>query len=142
MKPKTELVLRVGIGAVLVWAGIGKLLQPAAFYSALTDYRVPLPDQVWQFVAVGLPWFEAICGAALLGDLWPETVRPLVALLLGIFVVMLLQAVVRGLNLNCGCFGGGGSGGWFDRPGVALGRAVVLLGVALVLATSRPTVSD
>jgi len=131
MKQKTELVLRLVIGAVLVWAGVGKLLQPAAFYSALTDYRVPLPEVVWQFVAVGLPWLEMICGAGLVVDFWPETVRPLVVGMFGVFVGMLLQAVVRGLDLECGCFGGGG--GWFERPGVALARAAVLLGLALVL---------
>jgi hypothetical protein len=48
------------------------------------------------------------------------------------------EAVARGLDLDCGCFGKVGAG-WFERPMVALVRAVILLVIATALALSpRP----
>jgi putative oxidoreductase len=131
MNSRIQTALRLVIGAVLLWAGISKLLQPSAFYSELIAYRVPLPGGVWQLLAATLPWFELICGAALALNVWPETVRPTVLLLFGTFGAMLLEAMIRGLDIRCGCFGSGP--GWFESPPVALARAAVLFGAALIL---------
>ena len=88
-----------------------------------------------RLVAIYLPWLEVLAGLDLLLNVWAETIRPLVAALCLIFVVMLGQAVLRGLDLNCGCFGAG-AGGWFERPAVALGRAMLLFAASLYLAAA------
>jgi len=49
---------------------------------------------------------------------------------------MLVQAVLRGLDLNCGCFGAAGRG-WFERPDVALVRASLLFAASLYLMVDR-----
>jgi hypothetical protein len=124
------------LGVVFLVAGGAKIAHPAGFFSDLLGFRVPLPEIILRLVAVALPWLEAIAGLGLLLNFWRETIRPLVALLYLVFVVMLGQAVIRGLDLNCGCFGSSGQG-WFERPDVALGRAVLLFAAALYVAAER-----
>jgi hypothetical protein len=83
-------------------------------------------------VAVALPWLEILSGLALIANVWAETVRPLVSALCLIFVALLAQALIRGLSVTCGCFGFAAAG-WFERPDVALVRAVLLLAASVYL---------
>jgi hypothetical protein len=119
-------LLRLVLGMVFVWAGGLKIMHPAGFFVDLLGYQISFPVFFLRLVAVCMPWLEVFCGIALLLDLWQETVRPVVSVLCLIFVFMLGQAVVRGLNLNCGCFGDIGPM-WLKRPEVALVRASLLL---------------
>ena len=126
------------LGGVFLIAGGLKLAHPAAFFSDLLGFGVPFPEIVLRFVAVGLPWLEVLTGGGLLLNFWPETIRPVVALVCLTFVVMLGQAVVRGSDLSCGCFGAGAQG-WFERPDVALVRAGLLLAASLYVAVVPAT---
>jgi uncharacterized membrane protein YphA (DoxX/SURF4 family) len=130
---------RIAVGAVFVAAGLLKLARPTEFYADLLAYEVPLPDAAWRFVAVMFPWLELIVGAAFAAGAWPETTGVLVVAMTSIFVGMLSQAVVRGLDLRCGCFGAAGDG-WFRLPFVALVRAALLWIAATWLL--RPSVRD
>jgi hypothetical protein len=114
------------------FAGATKIIQPVEFHSALLAYEVPVPDFFLRMVAIALPWLEAGCGGALLFRRWVESAGLLVALMCSGFVALLGQAVIRGLDLRCGCFGSGASG-CFDRPLVALVRAILLLSAAVWL---------
>jgi hypothetical protein len=110
-----------------------KIVHPGDFFSDLLSFRVPFPEMFLRIMAVDLPWLEVLVGVGLILNVWPETIRPVVAGLCLIFVLMLGQAVLRGLDLNCGCFGSVGSG-WFERPDVALVRAGLLFAASLYLA--------
>jgi hypothetical protein len=119
-------LVRWALGAIFLLAGALKIAQPGDFHSALLAYGVGAPDFAVRLTAVVFPWLEAFCGAALLADYWAETVRFAVALTCLIFVLLLGQAVLRGLDLKCGCFGAATTG-WFDQPSTALIRAGVML---------------
>ncbi len=119
-------ILRWALGATFLIAGALKLAHPGDFYSALLTYDVGLPDFALRLVAIAFPWLEVLCGGALLVNVWAETVGFLVAGMCLIFVLMLGQAVVRGLELKCGCFGAGAAT-WFDHPNAAFVRACGLL---------------
>lgn len=129
------------LGAVFLIAGATKILHPVDFHSDLLAYEVPVPDFFLRMVAIALPWLEAVCGGALLFKLWAESAGLLVALMSSAFVALLGQAVIRGLDLRCGCFGSGGSG-WFDLPVVALVRAVVLQAAAVWLLRAEGNLSN
>ena len=131
---KTALVLRWFLGLVFLAAGVLKLVHPGDFLAELVAYRLPLPEILFRLVAVCLPWLEILCGGFLLLDHWPESVRPVVTVLCLVFVIMLGQAVVRGLDLSCGCFGGFGPA-WLERPDVGLVRALLLLAASAWLAS-------
>ena len=138
MKLSFRMIVRVVLGGILVAAGVMKIGGAAAFFSDLLGYRLPLPEIFLRWVAIGLPWMEVLLGLGLIFNFWPETIRPLVCALWLIFAVLLGQAVARGLDLNCGCFGTGGHG-WFERPDVALVRALIFLAAALDLAVAPLT---
>jgi putative oxidoreductase len=135
MNSRSQHACRFVLGAIFLLAGAMKLAHPAAFFSDLLGFGVPFPEMFLRVVAVGLPWLEVLTGLGLLLDFWPETIRPLVSVLCLIFVVMLGQAVLRGLDLNCGCFGAAGAG-WFERPDVALVRAALLFAASLYIAVA------
>lgn len=123
---------RVGLGALFLWAAASKIAHPGLFFNTLLEYDLPLPEEFFRFVALSVPWLEAICAIALIFDAWKETVRPLVCVLCATFVVVLAQAVARGLDISCGCFGSS-KGAWIDRPAVALVRAVFLFVISVWL---------
>lgn len=130
--------LRVLLGLVLIGAGVVKLLHPLDFLRELQAYALPLPLLFWRWTAACFPWFESICGAALMLDLWAETIRPVAVVLFALFCALLSQAILRGLTLNCGCFGSL-LPAWLEQAPVALLRAVVLLAVSVFLLQRRGT---
>lgn len=132
MNTRWVLMLRIFLGGLLLWAGFAKLAAPMAFFGALLGYELPLSDTVLRLITIALPWLEVLCGATLLVDFWPETVRPLTMALTLSFVVLLSQALGRGLEIDCGCFGGGKNAFW-NSPAAALARAIALLIAASVL---------
>jgi len=135
-EPAGPLLIRWSLGAMLAAAGAMKAAHPAELFSALLGYQLPLPDTALRFAAVTLPWLELLCGAALVCNFWRETVRPMVATLCLVFVGTLAQALARGLDFDCGCFGPA-TLGWLERPATALIRAALLLAASLYLLPFR-----
>jgi len=105
----TTLVLFL-IAAVFIVAGVMKVLNPASFAEDIRNYRM-VPWTADVVLALYLPWLEIIAGAALL---WRKTRKGallLVLLMLVGFLVALVSAWARGLNISCGCFGSGAKTG-------------------------------
>ncbi len=138
MKSTFRTIVRWALGLTFLIAGGMKLSDPVGFFSSLAGYGVPFPDFFLRMVAAGLPWLEVLTGLGLIFNFWPETIPPMVCVLWLIFVVMLGQALWRGLDLDCSCFGAGGHG-WFERLDVAFVRAGLSFAASLYLATSPTT---
>ncbi len=131
-----EVYARWLLGAVLVAAGGFKAAHPVEFHADLVAYGIGLPDAWLRGTAVMLPWLEVVAGIALGVDFWPETIRFVGVGLSAVFVAVLAQAMVRGLEVRCGCFGPL-TPGWFNEPWFALGRAVGLLAASIWLWLKR-----
>jgi len=132
-----HLLVRLALGMIFLWAGAEKIAHPEPFFASLLDYRVPFPETFLRIVAISLPWLEVLCGFCLLANAWAETVRPVVGVLCLVFILMLGQALLRGIDLaNCGCFGPSAYA-WIDRPAIALLRATLLLAGAIYLCSPR-----
>jgi uncharacterized membrane protein YphA (DoxX/SURF4 family) len=99
---------RLGLAAVWLASGLIKALDPAQTYVAVRAYDV-LPREAVGVVAGVLPWFELALGVLLLLGIGTRAVAWLSAGLLLVFVAVVTQAWARGLNIDCGCFGGGGA---------------------------------
>jgi hypothetical protein len=135
MKTFTQL-LQIGLGAVLAYAGAVKALDPAAFATSLGHYQL-FPGWLLAPLATGLPWLELVVGAALVANRFVAGAARWSCGLSAGFAVALGTAWARGLNLDCGCFGGGAESG--SHPGPAFARAVVLLGTSVfVVVRTRP----
>ena len=125
-------VARLGVGGVFIYAGCSKMGDLEAFAELVARYDM-LPTAFVRPFAVALPTVEALAGAALAFTKWTRLSAFLVAVLLLAFVVALAQAVVRGLDVSCGCFGGF-AGGTRAELLFALGRDALLLIPSLWLA--------
>lgn len=123
--------LRVGLGALFVYAAVTKLPDMAALAESVANYRVLPPTLVGAAAAV-VVGVELTAAVLLIAGVWVRAAAVVVAALLGTFVVALVQALARGIDLACGCFGGSEPATWLtvvrDLGLLAWAGAIVLLG--------------
>jgi len=112
---KTALILLWGMAAVFLVAGVMKALNPSAFAEDIRNYRM-VPWSANVVLALYLPWLEIFAGGALLCPKLRKGGLLLCGVMLLAFLVALISVEARGLNISCGCFGGGGAHGnlWLD----------------------------
>lgn len=129
----TGLLARLVVGAVWVVAGALKLPDPAASVRAVRAYQL-LPESVVPLVGHALPVVEVILGTCLVVGLLVRASGLVSALLLAAFVIGIASAWARGIQIDCGCFGGGGyhQGASADYPW-EIARDLLLLIVSLFL---------
>ncbi len=126
-----SLLARLGLAAVWLASGWAKASDPAQTLLAVRAYRL-LPEPAVQAVAIGLPSLELALGVLLLIGLATRWSAIASALLLAILIAGVASAWVRGLQIDCGCFGGGGedaSANW-RTYGVEILRDVGFLALA------------
>ena len=99
-----RLLLRVAIAALFLFAAITKLVDPSAFAQQIANYQLT-PWPATAGLSVFLPALELCVGIGLLLGRWESGALVWVAILLTIFSGALLSAIVRGLSIDCGCFG-------------------------------------
>ena len=102
------LVARLVTGGVWIVAGALKLPDPYASVRAVRAYDL-LPESIVPTVGHLLPVLEVVIGLALVLGLLTRGAAVLSALLFAAFVVGIASAWARGLEIDCGCFGGGGA---------------------------------
>ena len=66
-----------------------------------------LPHALINLVALSLPLFEMIIGAMLVLGIQLRLAAFSVLILSGVFAVVLVSGLARGLQVECGCFGRG-----------------------------------
>jgi uncharacterized membrane protein YphA (DoxX/SURF4 family) len=101
------LVARLVTGGVWIVAGALKLPDPAASVRAVRAYEL-LPEAVVPTVGYLLPALEVIVGVLLVLGLLTRAAAVVSSLLFVAFVIGIAAAWARGLEIDCGCFGGGG----------------------------------
>ena len=97
------LLARIVLGALFIVASIDKLSDPIAFAASIGAYKL-LPHTITFVIATVLPWMEFICGACLVLGLLRRGAGLLLFGLLVVFTVAVIAALVRGLDISCGCF--------------------------------------
>jgi putative oxidoreductase len=135
IKNKALLVLfRLVLGGLFVYAGIVKVLDPLDFAQNIRNYR--LVGQSLSFLAaVILPWLEILAGLALAAGVWRRASAFVISALLGCFIVLTLVTIVRGLDVDCGCFGALSRKSGFGVILEDLG--MLYMGLALLVARER-----
>jgi uncharacterized membrane protein YphA (DoxX/SURF4 family) len=132
---RLALVARLILGGVFLWAGAQKARNPQLFALDLEAYRL-LPSALILPIAYYLPWLEIATGLSLFVPGLRRAALGLVITLLLVFTCMLAIAWLRGLSINCGCFGA--SGGASTDFAWAVGRNLCLIAVAIWVGI-RPT---
>lgn len=120
-------LLRVALGGIFLLSGVVKIWDVqikksssdhtvvfttqasripdlSLFAQDVLNYRVP-PRALNNVVAITVPWIEVVAGLLLVVGVWKRASALVIALMLVVFLIAIGQAVARGLNINCGCFG-------------------------------------
>jgi hypothetical protein len=96
--------LRVFFGSVFVFSGSLKLFHTNEFIKAISYYRL-LPEEVEVGIAFIIIISEIILGCLACFNLWVWRSIFILLVMLGIFTLAMMSAVIRGIDLSCGCFG-------------------------------------
>jgi uncharacterized membrane protein YphA (DoxX/SURF4 family) len=99
----------------------------------VANYRLA-PEWAVPALAAALPGMEVVCGACLLVGRWVRPAAWLAALMMVVFSIAKAQAMMRGINLDCGCFGSGRS----PVTVMTLVRDLALLAAALATIWTAP----
>lgn len=94
------------VAALFFYAGAQKLVEPRGFAEAIAAYRV-LPGFFVNPVALILPPLEMIVAVCICIPALRGAGLLLMGAMTVVFLVALAQAALRGLVVDCGCFGGG-----------------------------------
>lgn len=100
--------VRFFLGGLLIYASIDKIMHPSAFAEAVFNYRI-LPDALINLTAILLPPFELVLGALLISGHWLAGGALLSSGLLSVFFLAVTFNLLRGLNVDCGCFTSSGA---------------------------------
>ncbi len=104
MTRRGKTALRIALGVLFLYAGGRKALDPVSFLQSIENYQIlPYPAAVAS--AFFLPYLEIFCGTALALKRLHAGALALLGALVCLFIVALLTAWLRGLNIDCGCFG-------------------------------------
>lgn len=102
-KKPVKVLCRIVLGAVFVYAGIGKIIKPSEFADAVAAFRI-LPICTVNVFAMILPWIELSAGLAVLSGIWQQSGGILMLGMNAVFLVAASSAMIRGLDIECGCF--------------------------------------
>lgn len=126
------------VGAVFIYLGLNKALEPVEFLKLVRQYDVVHHPLLLNLVATTLPWLEVFCGLLLvLGVAVRGTAMMLVFMLVPFTVLVLLRALAIqnttgqpfcSVHFDCGC----GAGEVFICTKLLENTALTTLSVALI----------
>lgn len=101
---KMKRIVAILIGALFIYAGAVKIIDPVEFARDIDNYKM-LPWSAGVGLALYLPWLEILCGLALITRILFRGSVFIVTSLMTLFIIISLFAKARGLDVSCGCFG-------------------------------------
>lgn len=107
MRDWIGLAARLVTGGVWIVAGMLKVPDPAGSVRAVRAYDL-LPESIVPTVGYALPILEVVVGLCLVLGLLTRVMAAVSAVLFVAFIIGIASAWARGLEIDCGCFGGGG----------------------------------
>jgi uncharacterized membrane protein YphA (DoxX/SURF4 family) len=138
--PWLLLGVRIVIGLAFAYAGATKLMASDQFADSIASFQI-LPNTLINILALGLPPTEILAGLMMISGWHYRSANFCILVLSVIFALALGQALARGLQVDCGCFGSGKPS--TAKTWLSLGRDIlVLFGCLLVHAGSLGTKDD
>lgn len=92
------------VGLVFGYSAVVKIADPEAFLSSILTFKL-LPMGLATATALVVPWLELTLGLSLLSGVCRRGASWLSGGLLLLFIGLVVQARLRGLVIDCGCFG-------------------------------------
>jgi uncharacterized membrane protein YphA (DoxX/SURF4 family) len=106
-QPWLTLAFRLILGGVLIVAGALKVSDPYSSATSVRAYQI-LPVDLANFLGFVLPFAEVVIGIFLIVGIWVRLNAIAGGALMVMFIIAIGQAWIRGISLDCGCFGKGG----------------------------------
>ncbi len=104
MAAAMSLLFRILVGGIFLLAGLAKISDPARFILTLRKFEL-FPDLSIRFLAIYLPWLEFVLGLFIILGLLYRTSSLILACLNAAFTLAILSVIIRGIEVDCGCFG-------------------------------------
>ncbi|MEV0735373.1 MauE/DoxX family redox-associated membrane protein [Streptomyces sp. NPDC050549] len=135
-----RLAARLLLAAVLAYAGLVKIGDLTEAGRTVALYRI-VPDGWAQLVGGVLPFVEVALALLLVAGLATRAAAAGAAVLLVAYAAAIASVWARGMSIDCGCFGGGGtlSGGAARGYALDIARDLLLLGAAALLVRNPRT---
>ena len=100
--PWLILVIRILLGIIFLYASYDKIMDPGKFARSIANYHI-VPFGFENGIAIFLPWLELFIGIGLIFGIMVDGAAGITGSLLVIFILLILQAILRGFNIECGC---------------------------------------
>ena len=97
------LCVRLVVGGIFIYASLYKIIDPGTFAKSIWYYHL-VPGSLINLMALILPWVELLCGIGLIVGVFYEGSVVLVNVMTMMFVFVLSTTIVRGIDIECGCF--------------------------------------
>ncbi|MEZ5359117.1 MAG: MauE/DoxX family redox-associated membrane protein [Candidatus Zixiibacteriota bacterium] len=128
------MLCRITFGIIFIYASLDKIAAPDQFARVVYNYHL-VPGSLINLFALILPMSELIAGIFLIFGVLYKGARNYLVLLMLIFIIAISINVLRGVNLECGCFSVSSKA---KSHGLGLiGRDILMLLPGLVLLFSR-----
>ncbi|GEJ57956.1 MauE/DoxX family redox-associated membrane protein [Anaeromyxobacter diazotrophicus] len=126
------LASRLALAAIFLYAAATKVPDLAAFATDVANYRL-VPAALVPWAAAAVVGIEIVVGLALLTGFYARAAALVAAGMLVVFIAGLSQALLRGIDLRCGCFGGDEPADWWT----VVRDLFMLVPAGIVLALGR-----
>jgi uncharacterized membrane protein YphA (DoxX/SURF4 family) len=100
--PWLILVIRILLGIIFLYASYDKIMDPGKFARSIANYHI-VPFGLENSIAIILPWLELFIGVGLIAGIMVDGAAGITGSLLVIFILLILLAILRGFNIECGC---------------------------------------
>lgn len=130
------LLLKLFLGGIFVIASLDKFTDPQAFANSILQYKVVGPTLA-MYTATILPALELLCGISLIIGLYPRGCELLMTIMLMGFTILVSSALLRGLDISCGCFSQDPNVSKIGYHKIIENCGLIMLGIWLLLAKDQ-----
>ncbi|MEJ5330331.1 MAG: cyclic nucleotide-binding domain-containing protein [Desulfobaccales bacterium] len=105
--PHLAMAGRLVLGVIFIQFALSKIMRPGVFALNVVEYGLmpPWGVNLW---ALFLPWAELVCGLFLILGIRTRAAATIIGGMNLIFIIGLVNAILTGLPINCGCVGEAG----------------------------------
>ncbi|MCP5064676.1 MAG: DoxX family membrane protein [Ignavibacteriae bacterium] len=100
----TIAIIRLYVALVFILSGLDKINDLSTFSDAIENYKL-LPLTLVNIVSIIIPWIEVVAGTMLLLGIFIKENSIIIFSMLSIFTLAIFIALLKGLNIDCGCQG-------------------------------------
>lgn len=130
------MIFRLVVGITFISASFYKIIEPGDFAKSIWYYHM-VPGSAINLMAIVLPWLELICGICLIVGFYYRSSVIWINIMMVVFIIALITAVVRGLDIDCGCFKAAKSSGESALKPLILDFGLIILTIQLWLSRSK-----